>query len=258
MTTRSSLIPGSKFDGFNMMPGLLYGQDSEKDHDAALQKISSFWAAKREVPILRPLMAQDYGRRDGWYDMTPPDTWGEFVRLTVPHETHVAITSFSSDLRRPTQPTTLRVRRDGELIAMFSLWGHITGVVPDRQGGLMIAGIPLAPILFKPGQVIGVDVALTEPKYSARLFLSGIVVQRDLALLRPEEPWVDPAMAPPVVRIMGGRKGAPGSETANPQVRSEYVGEGVDAVPVMVVGDRPPKVEEARPSHITQAPVRKV
>lgn len=242
MTTRTpSLTPGRKWDDFTVMPGLLYGEDGERMVDRAMEAVARYYTGLSARPLVRPLLPEDYGDKDGWFHPAPtPTRWSLPFDVTLPSYTHVILMHMESDLSRPTQPTSIRLFRENELIAVMPLWGVFAGVGPNREGGSRLAGFSLAPVVISPGERFRVEVALSDPKLSARIFFGGVVVQQKLELLRPEQEWVDQAKQAPVLRAVGGKRGVPGSETRNPLV--QMVDEG--DVPIMIVGDRPPSPVE--------------
>ena len=249
MTTRS-LAPGRRWDGFDIMPGLLPGGDTGQLVDKAMSQVAE---ELRQVlppgtkPIVRPLMPDDYGDKDGWYH--PPEVltrWGTVLNLILPNYTYVVLMHMESDLSRPSQPASLRILRDEEVISLIPLWGVFAGVGVSRDGGSRLAGFPIAPIIAGPGEEFQVQVSLTDPRVSARIFFGGVVIQPKLELLRPEQEWADPAKQAPVMRTVGGRKGAPGAERKNPLVQTVDEGD----VAVMVVGDEPPSPTTEEPGDV--------
>ena len=239
MTTRS-LAPSRQWDGFDIMPGLIHGEDTGQLVDKAMAEVARrFRTSATGNPFVRPLMPDDYGDKDGWYHPPEvPSRWGTPLDLTLPYNTYVVLMHMESDLSRPSQPASMRMLRGEQVISVMPLWGVFAGVGVSRDGGSRLAGFPIAPIIVEPGERFQVQVSLTDPKSSARIFFGGIVVQPKLELLRAEQKWADPAKQAPVLKAVGGKRGAPGAETRNPRVQMVEEGD----VPVMIVGDEPPGV----------------
>lgn len=224
---RSNLVPGnSVWDSFNLSLDLMVG-DQEKVLDKVLLRVKTKLAGLpggmrtgpdgATKPLLRYLLPEDYGPWDGMHTWmkgaAPRWNWLNVLDIMVPPLTFVVLLDLMAGLDRPSVPYRYRVLRGEETLAICSTWGNIAGqrVTQERRSLLVVSNF--SPLVFEPGERVRVDVSLTQPQYTCRVFVGGLVAQfGEPTLLRPE--WAAHEPAPVYATSeapvsLPGRVGAP-------------------------------------------------